>query len=350
MNTTGMFLVNSTSTSPSLSTNTSSFTFRDLYSLPIIQNLLLFRSVVYPFLILLGVFGNIMTIVIIRRLKSNRSAMDRYFLSLAMTDLSVIITGPFPEWLRSATGFRLTSSHDAICKVFVFVYNMATASSAWILSTMAAHRALMVTWPHRVNAICTPRRSWCAVIVIVVFSFVTFSHILYGFEIVYPAAVCSIAGKYQVFAEEIWLEIEIFLHSLLPIVCMLLSNIVLVHKLRVSVREASDQLATSETQTVSRAKTVNSVTLQAVGVSCAFIVLTSPVAVWNMTSFSFPGKRMTDLYTFAVHQTVQSTFYLLGYTNYSVNFYLYCLTGSRFRKQFKSIIFFLFQKKHGTST
>ena len=346
-----MFGVNSTGITPNITTSTVGFIFKDLYSVPLIQNLLVFRSAFYPIMILLGVFGNTMTIVIIRRLKSNRSAMDRYFLSLAMTDLCVIITGPFPVWLRSATGFRLTSSHDAMCKIIVFVYNMATASSAWILATMATHRALMVTWPHRVNAICTPRRSWCAVIATVVFSSMAFSHMLYGVKVVYPAAVCSATGKYQVFLEKIWLQIEIFLHSLLPIVCMLLSNIVLVYKLRVSVREASDQLATSETQTVSRAKTVNSVTLQAVGVSCAFIVLTSPVAVWNMTSYTFRGKYMTDLYTFAVHQTIQDTFYTLGEMNYSVNFYLYCLTGSRFRKKFKSIVFFLFRKeKHETST
>ena len=254
----------------------------DVYSLPFVQRFIEFRSAFYLILILLGVFGNIMTIVIIRRLKSKRSAMDRYFLSVAMTDLSVIITGPFPEWLRFATGFRLTSSHDAMCKVIVFVVSMTTASSTWILATMATHRALMVTWPHHVNAICTPRRSWCAVIAIVVFSSIALSHKLYGFEVVYPLGICGTKGKYAVFTEEIWANVELFLDFLLPSICILLSNIVLVHKLRVSVREASDQLATSETQTVSRARTVNSVTLQAVGVSCAFIVLVSPISIYNM--------------------------------------------------------------------
>ena len=353
MNTAGVFLVNSTSNSTNLSTNTKFFTFLDIYTLPFVQRYLVFRSAFYPIMILLGVFGNIMTIVIMRRLKSNRSAMDRYFLSLAVVDLSVLITASFPTWLRSATGFRLLSSHDAICKIFGFGYNMATASSGWILATMATHRALMVTWPHRVNAICTPRRSWCAVIAIVVFSFVTFSHTLYGFEVIYPLGFCGTKGKYAVFLEEIWANVELFLDFLLPIVCILLSNIVLVRKLRVSVREASDQLATSETQTVSRAKTVNSVTLQAVGVSCAFIVLTSPVSIYNIMDLTsqFTYLTITDLHTFAVIKTMQSVFFMLRYMNYSVNFYLYCLTGSKFRNQFKNIVCFLCQnEKHCTST
>ena len=347
MNTAGVFLVNSTSTS------NSSFSFKDIYTLPFVQRYLMFRSAFYPVLILLGVFGNIMTIVIIRRLKSNRSAMDRYFLSLAMTDLSVVITGPFPVWLRSATGFRLLSSHDAICKLFVFVNNMATDSSGWILATMATHRALMVTWPHRVNAICTPRRSWCAVIAIVVFSSLVLSHMLYGVEIIQAVGICGVKGKYRVFVNQIWNKVEFFLDFLLPIVCIMLSNIVLVYKLRVSVREASDQLATSETQTVSRAKTVNSVTLQAVGVSCAFIVLASPISIYNVVSLTSHGKYMTiaDLYTFAVLETVESIFHTFFYMNYSVNFYIYCLTGSKFRNQFKNFICFPFQKrKHCTAT
>ena len=352
MNTTE-FLVNSTNTTSNLSTNTRFFTFTDMYSLLFAQRYLVFRSVFYFIIILLGVFGNIMTIVIIRRLKSNHSAMDRYFMSLAVTDLCVVITGPFPTWLRSATGFRLPSSHDVICKVFAFVFNMAMASSAWILATMATHRALMVTWPHRVNAICTPRRSWCAVIAIVVLSSMTFSHILYGFEIVHPHRICGFKGKYSVFTEEIWHKVEFFLDFLLPIVCILLSNIVLVRKLRVSVREASDQLATSETQTVSRAKTVNSVTLQAVGVSCAFIILSSPVSIVNIMSLTSPGryKYITDLHAFALHKMIESISHMLRYMNYSVNFYLYCLTGRKFRNQFKNVLCFHFQtKKHFTST
>ena len=329
--------MNVTSSTPNLTTSEQAFTPRDIFSVPLFQSYVFFRAVFFPIIIILGVFGNVMTIVIIRRLKENSSSMDRYFLSLAATDFCVILVAPFTVWLDSATGFSVLTSHDAVCKIVIFAYNAATTSSAWILVTMATHRALMVTWPHRVNAICTPRRSSCAVIAIVVFSSVAFSHMLYGAGIVYPAGLCAFTGTYQVFLEEIWVHIELLLHSLLPIVLMLLSNSVLVRKLRVSVREASDQLATSETQTVSRAKTVNSITLQAVGVSCAFIVLTLPLSVWNLTSFIFPGDHIADLHKFVVRVVIQDICYWLGYINYSVNFYLYCLTGSRFRNQFTNI-------------
>ena len=328
--------LSNTSNIPGNLTTPSVSIFSELFSLPIVKHYLVFRTIFYTILILLGVFGNIMTITIIRRFKSSRSATDRYFMCLAVTDLCVVVTSLFPTWLRSATGFRIIGSHDIACKIFGSVYNMAVASSSWILATLAAHRALMVTWPHRVNAICTPRRSWSAVIAIIVFSCVAFSHLLYGFRVI-PPRRCSASGEYAKFLIVVWLPIETFLHSALPSLCILLSNVVLVSKLTVSFREAGDQLAASDTHMTSRSKTVSSVTLQAVVVSISFLVLTLPVAVWNTTSYLFPDHVATDLLAFALRALAESTLYVLLDTNYCVNFYLYCLTFETSSKRFCAV-------------
>ena len=337
MHSTTFSLVNISAIQPNL-TSPSVYTFTDVFSVPSVQNFLLVRAILYPVMILLGLFGNVMTIVVISRFKSSRSAMDRYFLSLAVSDLCVIISLPIPLWIRSVTGFRLTGTHDATCKIIAFVYNTAVACSSWILATMATHKALMVTWPHRVNAICTPRRSWSAVIAVVIVSCLTFSHMLYGPQVTFPGRVCSATGAYQVFLMEVWLKIEPYLHSVLPIFCIIPSNIVMVLKLRVSVREASDQLATGATQLTSRSKTVNSITLQAVVVSTVFVVLTVPVTAWNATSYVWSDRDVTDLHSLSVRLILQYSLYFISYCNYCVNFYLYCLTGSKFRNEFKSIL------------
>ena len=293
-----------------------------------------------------------MTIIIIRRFKASWSAMDRYFLSLAVTDLCVIVTRVFPVWLRPATGFRITASHDVVCKILVYVYSMTVCSSSWILATMAGHRALMVMWPHRVNTICTPTRSWSAVITIVVFSCPAFSHMLYGIRIVPGAGLCSATGNYRKFLQDIWLPLEGFLHSLMPMVCIFLSNVVLVRKLRMSFREleAGDQLACRDTQLTSRAKTVNSVTLQAVVVSITFLVLTLPVAVWNASSYMWLAQAVTsDLHEFVRQAVTETVLYMLSETNYCVNFYIYCLTGRKFRNELKKKYCASFQRGRLTS-
>ena len=140
-------------------------------------------------------------------------------------------------------------------------------------------------WPHRVNAICTPRHTWTTVIVIVVFSCLANSHMLYGLHRIPPGNVCGATGTYLTFLTQVWFYIDFFLLSLFPMLCISVGSIVMVHKLKVSVREASDQLAPTNAQVATRAKTVNSVTLQTVVVSITFMILTLPEAVWNATFY-----------------------------------------------------------------
>ena len=309
MNTTASSVVHISNIHTNLTTP-SPYSFVDIYSVPLFRKFVLFRSVFFPIGILLGLFGNAMTIVIIHRLKTSRSAMDRYFLSLAVTDLCVIIAQVIPIWIQTFTGFRLLGTHDAVCKIFASVYNAALASSSWILATMATHRALMVTWPHRINAICTPRRSWSAVIVIVIISCLAHSHILYGAYVIFPGRVCGFTGAYHLV--DVWLKIEPYLHSILPILCIIPSNIAMVLKLRVSVREAGEQLATGDKQLTSRSKAVSSITIQAVVVSAVFVVLTMPVTVWNATNYIWKDRPVTDLHLLSVRMVLQSSFYLLS--------------------------------------
>ena len=132
--------------------------------------------------VLLGVFGNVMTIIIVRRFRtaSGKSATEPYFVVMAVMDLSVVLMGTLGHWIQSATGFYLAETHDAVCKSVMFVRNAGSASSAWILVAMTTQRAVSVAWPHRVNVLCTPRRSWWIILTIVVFFSLAYSHMLYG--------------------------------------------------------------------------------------------------------------------------------------------------------------------------
>ena len=307
----------------------------DVSSLVLIQNV-----IVLPLQVLLGVFGNVMTIIIVRRFRtaSSSSAMDPYFMVLAVMDLSVVITGPLIDWIQSTTGFFIEGSHDVVCKSVVFVINVGAACSAWILVAMTTQRAVSVAWPHRVNVLCTPRRSWWTILTIVVIFCLAYSHMLYGIGIVPSAGQsCTLVSKsYELFLRNVWLKIDILLFSLLPFACLFLSNSVLVLKLRRSVKDARDQLTTTDTQHAKREKNASSITLTAIVVSLVFIVLTFPVALYNLLSLVASNIKNTDDINLSIF--IQQVVYITAYFNYSVNFYLYCLTGERFRRKFREIM------------
>ena len=315
-----------------------------IYSLVLTQNVILAKNIVFPLQILLGVFGNVMTIIIVCRFRaaSSSSAMDPYFMVLAVTDLCVVITGLFLIWIPSAMGFYIERTHGVVCKSLIFVSNAGAASSAWILVAMTTQRAVSVAWPHRVNVLCTRRRSWWIILTIVVFFCLVYSHMLYGFGI-FPSKghACTLVSRsYELFFRNVWLKIDMFLYSLLPFAWLFLSNSVLVLKLRRSVKDAGNELTTTDTQQASREKNANSVTLTAIVVSLVFVVLTSPMAFYNFFTFVSPIANRTDVNNnyLAFHIFLNDVFYMLLYFNYSVNFYLYCLTGERFRRELREIM------------
>ena len=278
-----------TSAVPNITIDPTSPVNLDISSLPLTKQIVWARTILLFVAVLLGVFGNVMTIIIVSwfRAASSSSAMDPYFMVLAVTDLCVVTIGILPSWIHSATGFYVARTHDVVCKGATFLLNVGVASSAWILVAMTIQRAVSVAWPHRVNVLCTPRRSWWVILTIVVFFSLAYSHMLYGVGVVPSAGYACIMTlqSYALFMLNVWVNIDMFLFSLLPFACLFLSNSVLVLKLRRSVKDAGDQLTTTDTQQASRERKANSVTLTAIVVSAVFIVLTSPQAIYNTLSF-----------------------------------------------------------------
>ena len=103
-------------------------------------------------------------------------------------------------------------------------------------------------------------------------------------------------------------------------------------------KDAGDHLTTTHTQQASRERKANSVTLTAIVVSVVFVVLTAPLAFYNLLSFTNANTETEDANELAVRFFIQNLFYMIAYFNYSVNFYLYCLTGERFRKELRKIV------------
>ena len=295
------------------------------------------KWVLWPLSVLLGVFGNVMTLTIVHRLRTRRSSLDPYFMALAMADLCFLFARPFALWVDMIIGFPVSSLHDAICKLGNFAMNASAGISAWIVVVMTTQRALSVVWPHRVNALCTQSRSWKMILVIVVLFCLTYSHMLYGFRVVgtYYRRCSVISRSYELFILNVWPKIDMFIFSVVPFVCLSISNSVLIVKLRASVKSVSDQLATSDIQQASRVTSANSVTLTAIIVSLTFVFLTLPLALYNTVIFAIGRSHTSETRDLLIF--IGNIVYYLGDINFCINFYLYCLTGKKFRNEFKII-------------
>ena len=315
---------------------------KSLDSLPLYQASQWIWKVSPPITLTLGTFGNLMAIVILSRMRSGRSAMNLYLRALATSDLCVLYTGLAVNWVDLAVGFDVRATHGIVCKLRVWIVNSCASFSTWLLVVLTLHRAASVVWPHRVNVMCTRRKSLAAISGTLLVVCVLYSHVLYGFDVVSTetARFCSMRFQsYRTFIEDVWLQVHMFIFSLLPFAFLVLSNGVLVVTLARSVKAARETLTTGQ-QMDDRQKKASAATVTVIVVSVAFVVLKLPLDVKNIL-FSLYTSDFTSslkLQYIAVRSFFDSLAYMLTYWNYAINFYVYCLTGTRFRGEFENIV------------
>ena len=122
------------------------------------------------------------------------------------------------------------------------------------------------------------------------------------------------------------------LYSLLPCVCLIVSNVILGWKLAVAMKQAREKLSTrSEDGKDSRQKKASSVTVTIITVSVAFMIITVPFMIYSSVFYVIASCE--------IHYFLYDFLFIIGLFNFAWNFYLYCLTGSRFREEFKKITF-----------
>ncbi|XP_076469696.1 uncharacterized protein LOC143300025 [Babylonia areolata] len=315
-----------------------------LTSFPVYVTAVRLWYVIPPILISLGTFGNVMTIIIMRRMMSQESTVNLYFMGTAVLDMVFLYTLTLTQWTRYTFNFRINGLHDVVCKIHTWLYTGSSTISCWYLVCLTVHRAMSVVWPHRVSTMCTRRTVLLLLMSVGVVLAVLYAHALITVGTVplskgSSSLKCVLKSEHASFVVNAFVYVELLLYSLLPFACLVCANAVLVWKLTMSVRNARKHLAQGDPdQILAREKTANSVTLTVIVVSLAFLVLTLPTSINFIQSFyvlTYSKRTDAEVAELFFVATIRS---LLGHSNAAVNFYLYCLTGARFREEFLSVL------------
>lgn len=287
-----------------------------------------------PLIITFGSFGNIMIIIILCRQGVN--VTNVFLTALAIVDISFLYCGLFTFWLAAVFNIRFFNMHVLPCKCYEFLASSLSSISSWLVVLMTIQRAVSVIWPHLVNAVYTERKTIMLVLGSMAIILALHSHFIYGYDLVYRSnrtyQECSFKDAvYYRFLWKIWSWVDLAAFTVAPFCCIVLSNGVLVWKLKMSVRNAKTTNVQAS-HSVSRSKSTSSITRTIVAVSLTYIVLVSPVSICTIIL----SYLMTDDLEFrAIFQLGTYVAGILWYSHNAVNFYIYCLTGTKFRSEFK---------------
>ena len=233
--------------------------------------------------------------------------------------------------------------HPAACKILNWTMNWTASLSSWLVLTLTVQRAMSVVWPHKVNVICTRRRTFIIVIGLSAAFALLYSHMLIGLDVVEgvpgsSTAVCTIRyAWYGAFWSQVWTRIDLFLYSVIPAATLVLGNGVLAVTLTAAVRTASQTLTGGgqSLKSEDRKRNVSSTTVTVMAVSMAFLCFSLPLMIYVNIIYT---PDMTDPETRLFYRFLHEMLFVVAFCNFAVNFYLYCLTGSRFRQQFMTLI------------
>lgn len=110
------------------------------------------RVVVYCVIIAVSIFGNCMTIAVVRRNKNMRKALDFFIVNLALTDLTitcVYMPRVIVMWLRGSAWLVEGVFGAILCKVVPFLHGISIIVSILTLMALAVDRFIAIVYPLR---------------------------------------------------------------------------------------------------------------------------------------------------------------------------------------------------------
>ena len=225
--------------------------------------------------------------------------------------------GYFPAWIGYITRWTVNHHKWTHCKLSFFCWFFFRQFSSALLVIMSVEKFIALYFPLKARAICTVKTAkWVSGIAFFIYALYDGQHFITAKGD--KDHVCGFnepfKGYYHTFV-----RVNGVLYSYAPFAIMSVANIAIIYKF-VKAKLASKPAGTESTnQAMSNAAMRGTAIL--ITVSVTFIFLTGPA-------------NITSAVTRVPNQILMGVLYLFVSLNHSINALLYCIVGTKFRKEF----------------
>ncbi|XP_066988625.1 thyrotropin-releasing hormone receptor-like [Macrobrachium rosenbergii] len=329
---------------------------------------------VTPILVSFGCMGNVVSVWVFHSSKLRTLSSSCYLAALAASDTGFLLT-LFLVWL-SMVDYDLLNQHGW-CQAINYAIYVTTFLSVWLVVAFTVERFIAVCYPLLRAAVCTVRRARMVILLLTIIALLLYSYLLVAAAPgMHPEAgrtICKLRDEYVEVATAMN-YVDTVLTLILPVITIVTLNVRIarcvwhVEKLRHSMTLAhshssppavannssdsgrrgaggnsSGPVTSTATQDSANSSVVvvagnrggqrirsqNKVTKMLLIISTVFILLNLPSYVIRGYIFFWCDNSCE---TSSLFYTLQQTFTLLFYTNFAINFLLYCVTGQNFRR------------------
>ena len=287
----------------------------------------------WPPLCMMGLVGNTLVLLVLRRDGLVRTSANVYLSALAVGDSLVLMVASVAMYPGVAWGWWFDSTSRLACHVTWPVLFTLVNASTWFIVAFTVERCVVVRSPLR--RLSTPRNAGLCCGSLLVLAFVKNMDLFFIYDLAVGTdsddAICFILLRYRDYMNNYKSMINFVTSCAIPIVIVIVCNWAIIRTLRRDL-----------VQTTARDSIVRHTTVMCLAVSFAFIACVAPVHVFYVT---IPNWQMSlqDQYD------VLGSLHLLRYANHAVNFFLYSLTGAHFRCELVALSHRCFQRGRVTA-
>ena len=268
----------------------------------------------WPPLCMMGLVGNMLVLLVLRRDGLVRTSANVYLSALAVGDSLVLMVASVVVYPSRAWGWWFVDTSRLACHVVWPIEHTLAVGSIWIIVAFTVERCVVVRAPLR--RLSTPRNAGLCCGSLLVLAFVKNIDLFFVQDLVDTDSgdvFCTTPLRYLDYVNYYRPMINFVTSCVIPIVIVISCNWAIIRTLRRDL-----------VQTAARDSIVRHTTVMCLAVSFAFIVCVAPAHVFYVTIPNWP-MSLQDQYDVLV------SLVLLRYANHAVNFFLYSLTGAHFR-------------------
>ncbi len=289
----------------------------------------------FPVVIATGTVGNCVSFIVLMRRRLRNTSAYVYLAGLACADNGVLLLSAFKTWIRAVFKWELLHVSDAGCKIIMCLFLVSLHLSAWLIVAMTTDRFVVVWLPFKSSILCNGKRAKvttaCLVIVMIIYNLHVFWTL--GLRSYNGGKITACGPSHEdYFMTEIFPYLKLVSYSILPFTIVLILNLCIIWRLWSTRQSLTEKTVRTEAGCPSR-RSQNRITVMLLTVSCLWLLLTAPFTMWSLLwTHSTDPRQKAQTFLF------KTLCFLFLYINHGINFYLYCCTGRRFRRDLHDVI------------
>ena len=301
----------------------------------------------FPILFPIGVIGNTLSFFVMVKPNNRKVSTCIYMAAISVND-NLMLGLALYNWLIMV--IRIHGRHLWKCRIAAYLINFSLQSATFQVLAMTLDKYIAIKWPHRAAIHSTPSRARTISCVVIICTLCYNIPHLFASNLIGDQCLVYVDGGTLT---KIYSWITFLVNGIIPFTMLIYMNFVIVKTVKNSRKMFTTSAVSKGTEKDigqdKRQKTMksaeNQLTIMLLSVTICFLILLVPAYIrfiyLTFVQRDTPSKYASSMLFFQIT-------YKLYTTNSGFNFFLYCISGKKFRDDLKDL-FCLLGKPSGST-